>query len=417
MKLKYLSTLWQKWFFPIFYALTIAIVITLFFTNDFGLIDIHKTSIISTLGIDLVEDSQVQVTAQIAIPLPSENGENVSYTQVQGKGRTVADCLNSINAQTGFFPKLVFCRLILLGQSCQQGDIFSLLDYFYRGESAHHTMLVAMCQGQAGDLLGKPAPLAGATGLTVHRVLSEELKKSGLVSTVNLKILALSNAGHSHSCYMPYVSYADQPSDTSDQSTPTTKNKNGTGMACGHGGKVLTSSPNQGEEKSTHFSCRQTATFYRGKFAGLLDEDQSFALNLVRHDVRNATLTLQGAEFPFSVGLKAHHSQVKLRVEQGIPVLDIHYSAKAHILDEQQNATPQNQAHSEVPDRLTLSLCRQKLLAMLSSLMDATARSGCDIMLAQEMLFQYYPRQYAQLSPRFMQVMRVAYHVDLAPLG
>ena len=82
----------------------------LFFTNDFGLVDIHKTSIITAIGIDM-EEREVQVTAEVAVPQPSQSGENIKYTQVQGSGLTIADALNEINAKTGFYPKLQFFKI------------------------------------------------------------------------------------------------------------------------------------------------------------------------------------------------------------------------------------------------------------------------------------------------------------------
>ena len=95
----------------------------LFFTNDFGLVDIHKTSIITAVGIDCPED-EVLVTAEIAVPQPSQSGENIKYTQVQGSGLTIADAMNEINAKTGFYPKLQFCKLILVGDSCADNKLF-----------------------------------------------------------------------------------------------------------------------------------------------------------------------------------------------------------------------------------------------------------------------------------------------------
>ncbi|MDE7306651.1 MAG: hypothetical protein K2N33_04610, partial [Clostridia bacterium] len=114
----------------IYWAILIALI-GLFFTNDFGLVDIHKTSIIVAVGIDLNED-EVQVTAQLAVPQPSQNGDAVQYVEVQGSGITIADALNEINAKTGFYPKLLFCKLILVGESCQKENIFKVLRWCSR---------------------------------------------------------------------------------------------------------------------------------------------------------------------------------------------------------------------------------------------------------------------------------------------
>ncbi|MBE7088495.1 MAG: hypothetical protein E7370_03120 [Clostridiales bacterium] len=187
------------------YTLVFALASYLFFTNDFGLVDIHKTSIVMAVGIDIEEDNSFLVTAQIAVPQPSENGENTSYTEVSGKGVTVAEALNEINSKTGFYPKLLHCRLILLGESCKSKNVFETLDYFYRNEYAQLTALVTMCKGKAQELLSMPTPMATMTTLSLQRILSDELKKSANVSTVNLKELAQDSQSPSKACYIPYI--------------------------------------------------------------------------------------------------------------------------------------------------------------------------------------------------------------------
>ena len=47
---------------------------TLFFSNDFGLIDIQKTAIILAAGVDKNEEGTFSVTAQIAVPQASKSG-------------------------------------------------------------------------------------------------------------------------------------------------------------------------------------------------------------------------------------------------------------------------------------------------------------------------------------------------------
>ena len=84
------------------YWLIFLLLACLFFTNDFGLVDIHKTSIITAVAID-TEEGEVLVTAEIAVPQPSQSGENIVYTQVQGSGLTIADALNEINAKSDVF--------------------------------------------------------------------------------------------------------------------------------------------------------------------------------------------------------------------------------------------------------------------------------------------------------------------------
>ena len=51
-------------------AIVFCAVFLLFFSNDFGLIDVEKTAIITAVAIDKTEDGNYKVTAQIAVPKP-----------------------------------------------------------------------------------------------------------------------------------------------------------------------------------------------------------------------------------------------------------------------------------------------------------------------------------------------------------
>ena len=68
------------------YALAITAMAFLFFTNDFGLVDIRKTAVIIGAGIDLTE-SGVSVIAQVAVPQATENGGSIENVNVWGKRR------------------------------------------------------------------------------------------------------------------------------------------------------------------------------------------------------------------------------------------------------------------------------------------------------------------------------------------
>ena len=194
----------KKRYYVIFYWAVIIALLGLYFTNDFGLVDLHKTSVIVAVGID-AEDEDVIVTAQVAVPQPSQSGENIQYTQVQGRGLTVADCLNEINSKTGFYPKLLFCKLILLGEDCQKEELFRILGCFYRRNYSELTALVATCKGTAREMLSMPATISPENTTAMQRALSDELKKSANVSSVNLKDIALTNFSVSSACYMPYI--------------------------------------------------------------------------------------------------------------------------------------------------------------------------------------------------------------------
>lgn len=78
------STLMQKVAKIAFILLTVAMLFLLF-SNDFGLVDIHKASIVVAVGVDVTE-SGYEVTAQAAVPTPAQGEGSAAYTQVTGEG-------------------------------------------------------------------------------------------------------------------------------------------------------------------------------------------------------------------------------------------------------------------------------------------------------------------------------------------
>ena len=58
-----------------------AVLLLLFFSNDFGLIDIQETAIVVALGIDTAEEGEgYDVTAQIAVPASTGSGSAGNVT-------------------------------------------------------------------------------------------------------------------------------------------------------------------------------------------------------------------------------------------------------------------------------------------------------------------------------------------------
>lgn len=65
-------------------------LVLLFFSNDFGLIDIQKTAIVAAIGIDRSEETEGRwsVTAQIAVPdANAKQGEQRKHTFRRNGGR------------------------------------------------------------------------------------------------------------------------------------------------------------------------------------------------------------------------------------------------------------------------------------------------------------------------------------------
>ncbi len=412
------------------YWLLIIALLALFFTNDFGLVDIHKTTIAVAVGIDAGE-GELKVTAQLAVPQPSQGGENVQYSEVQGSGVTVAEALNEINSKTGFYPKLLFCKLILLGESCQEEELFRVLGCFYRKNFSELTALVAMCKGKASDMLSIPSAVSPETVTAIQRALSDELEKSANVASVNLRDIAATNYSVSAACYMPYVEANVQGTSESGGNGDNVGGESGGGEGGGssqsggeegggssqsggeESGGSSSGSQNGGSEEKMEFTARKTAIFSDGRFAGILDESQSFALNILKNDIRLAVLPCDAEEVHYTMGLKSARGGIKLKVKEGVPELTLSFGAKAQIQSSSSVLVPDKTVFDDVVPKEVLKGAEEEVKSRLEQLVDACTESDCDILGVKELLHKYNYKYYEAFKDNVLTRAQVKYNINI----
>lgn len=397
------ATLMQKVAKIAFILLTVAMLF-LFFSNDFGLVDIHKASIVVAVGVDVTE-SGYEVTAQAAVPTPAQGEGSAAYTQVTGEGFTVAEAVDDINAKTGFYPKLAFCNLVILGENCKDSGLFTVLDYFYRNDYVPLTALVAMCRGSAKELLGQKPADGGMSSSAIQRAMSEELKNSANASTINLKLLAQDANSPSASAYMPFI---ESSQDGSGGAT--------TASSGGSSGSSSGSSGGQAKRggNSAEFTCRTTAAFSDGGFAGVLDEEQAFALNLMRSQVRLAIVNAVYEGVDYTVGLKNNSCTMQMAVEGGIPVLTVRYRALANVQSSKSRPAAEGSANSHLVDEGVLRAVSGEIEERMRSLESFCTQNGCDLLGAERMLYQRFYSDYQLLKGGVLPVLKVKYDIKIS---
>ena len=417
----------------IFYWVIFLALLCLYFINDFGLMDIHKTSIVVAIGID-TEDEEVKVTAQLAIPQPSQSGESVKYAAVQGSGDTVADALNEINSKTGFFPKLLFCKLVLIGESCQKTNLFKTAGCLYRKYFSELTARVAMCKGNAYDMLQMKAMYSQETSEAIQQVLADEAKRSANVSSVNLKEIAIDNYSKSQACYMPFIeaikSGTSEPGGNGDSSGGDPVEGSGGGSSGessgsssggseegGGGSSDSSGGSGGGQSEEVEFTARKTAIFKAGEFAGILDEEQSFALDILKNEIRVAMLPCDAGSKHCTMALKNASGGVALEVDRGIPKLKISFDAKARIQGAKEKVDPAKTVKDDIVSPEVLKATEKAIKDRLEKLVNACKESGCDLLGAKDKLHKFNFKYYDAFKDDLLDRMQVEYEIKVESIN
>lgn len=389
----------------VIYVLIFAALTFLFFTNDFGLLDLRKTSVVIGVALD-IEQEDVVLTAQLAVPQPAENGENTKFNIVTGRGQSVAAALNEVNVKTGFYPKLVFCKLIILGESCFDKDITTLLDYFFRNEYTGLTLSVAACQGKASELIAQQFPCGNSATDVIDKLLSSEAQASGNVTAATIKDLGEKFFSKSQSAYMPYLENGIL--DEGGEGGEGGESGGGEGNSGGGGG-----SQQCGESELT---CNKCAVFTGGYFKGVLPVEETFALNLIFNSVRHAFVESGGKDGMKVLGLRNCKGDVSLKIEGDKPVVKIKFKATAKIQDEEKGFSPEEAKKSEV-EKEVLRQGEKDIEKLFADLFDDVKKLDCDVLGLKTQLFKNYHKKYETFSDGLLNSAEFSCEVKLKSSG
>jgi spore germination protein KC len=293
----------------------VGVLLFFFFTNDFGLTDVQKTAIVMAVGVDRENDEFV-VTSQIAVP---SSGGNSKPVQIESRGATVAEAVSRINGKSGWYPKLVFCKLVLIGEEAAKKNVFDALDYFLRDEYLSDGCYVAVAEGTAKKVLDATTPIDSSSALAVQKVLSEHAERVGTVAPTTLRDFAKGYFGESKSGWTPIVKIEPKEEGGEATGVPSAQSDGQKGQS----EQNDKTGGSQSQEEFT-FSAAETALFSKGVMTGKLTPEETFAFQTATGKLRLASYTVKNGNENQSLLIKNNQPSVKLTVDKkAVPRLKI----------------------------------------------------------------------------------------------
>ena len=370
----------------------------LFFSNDFGLTDVQKTAIVMAVGVDREEETFI-VTSQIAIPQSSKQGKASETVQIVSRGKTIAAAFEEINAKTGWYPKLVFCRLILLGEKTVEQNVFDALDFFLLDEYMSDNCLVATCKGTAKDMLNITALVDPSGSVAIQKVLSSHAQRVGTVLPSTLREFAIGYFSNSKSSYLPLLKTQPQQEQVGGSgggsSGSSSGGQGGSSPGGGQdGGSDSSSSGNQGGSGSAQskqdkpvFSAGETALFVDGKLVGTLTREETFAFNVVKKDLKLASYSVDKDGATCTLTIKSNSPKTEFALGgDGRATMKISVTLAAGLLDYSQALSLEaGKDVGSVPDGI-FETAEKRLTSQIQTTFDKCRACGCDIFGLNETL-------------------------------
>ncbi len=386
-----------------YYLIVIIFLAFLFFSNDFGLIDVQKTAIVMAAGIDREEEDFV-LTSQIAVPKSSDSGNASEAVQIVSRGKTIAQAFEQINAKTGWYPKLVFCNLILFGKDAAEKNVFDALDFFLRVEYLTDDCQLAVCEGTAQELLNTSALVDPSSSVAMRKVLSDHAERVGTVFPSTLKDFSIGYYGDSQSGTIPVLKTQPQQekkpqsSDNSDSSgSQNGSESEGESASESQSGESSPSQSAQGGKKQEEpvFSAQETALFVRGRWVDTLTAEETFAVNATIGKLRLANYSVQSGEETCTLVIKRNLPKVSLDLsEDGKGLLRVSVNMIAGVADYSKAEALENIKDMGSPPDGVFAAAEKKLSAAIITAYEKAKQVGCDVFGLEERLIKYKRRKY-----------------------
>ena len=402
-----------------YFLLLVVALLFLFLSSDFGLIDIQKTAIVMAVGVDREDDTFI-VTSQIAVPQSSKQGKATQTVQIVSRGNTVAQAFEEINAKTGWYPKLVFCHLVILGEKTAQENVFDALDFFLLDEYMSDNCLVATCDGTAKDLLNVTALIDPSGSVAMQKVLSPHAERAGTVLPATLREFAIGYFSDGRSAYLPILKTQPQQEkigeekDTSGgSSAPNSSGESGNGGLSGsnsesgqsgQGGQSSQSEQGGGQQDKPVFSASETALFLAGKRVGTLTKEETFAFNAVKNKLRLAAYSVTDERGAYTLSIKRNTPKTKFKIgADGRASYKIEITLSAGLLDYSKALSlSEGKDAGDVPSAVFES-AEKRLSGHIKTTFEKCRAANCDIFGLVEDLQKKNKKQFESLKGKILE--------------
>ena len=376
-----------------FYLMIFLAVFVFFISADYNYINIEKTALIVSIGIDK-KNNLYSVTTQIAIPQASADTAQNSESIITGEGDTIYSAISKIGEQTGWYPKLSFCNLIVLGESVLDDDVMTVIDFFVRSYKVEDSAILCACEGSAKDLLSSTSPLDNISGFALSKIFVRDFNTASRIMTTTIKNFSIGYYSKSKSNFMPFVKKVklDDETKQADKGLSGSSGESGSGSSSGSSSQGGQS----GENTSVIYDATSTLLFLNGKKVGVLDSDLTLVFSLLFKNVNETSFSINshdndGKEGTYLISItKATHKR-KLTFVDNKPVFTVYLDLWLKVSDSNLSQSINEISSLGKLNDETLYKSKIYIEDMIKSLFDTTKNSGSDVFEFVNLLYKHYP--------------------------
>lgn len=387
-----------------FIMLLVLFIFVFFFSNDFGLIDVEKTSIITAVAIDF-EDEKYVVTAQIAVPEATDTNTENQKAQLSGTGVTVGDALKDLGDVSGWFPKLSFCNLIILGSGVIQDNVIKAIDYFTKTLRVQDSALIVLSEKNAKDLLTLATPLDNISAFALQKIILKNTGFDNDVAQADVKTFCADYYSISASSYMPLIKVIPAGESKSDSNS-------GGGVQNSGGMNSGNSANDQKGDKDNLFDAKTTALFLGGEKVGELDENLTLTFNMITAPIKGTVIPIKdvldenGKKSNYLLSVMRSIRSVKVKADENDFKVKIYLNLYCKITDHTSSNSDYSLSQNiPIPDAV-LNKAEEEIKNNINELLQTSTNTGCDFLKLKQKLYRYNYKHFARYKDNYLSVLK-----------
>lgn len=390
--------------------ISILLLFTFFFSNDFGLIDVEKTSIVTAITIDYENDKYL-VTAQVAVPEATDTNTENQKAQLSGKGNTVGEAIKDLGDVSGWFPKLAFCNLIILGNGLKDQNVVKILDYFAKTLRLQDSALVALADKNAKEILSLSTPLDNISSFAIQKILFKASGFDNDVARTDIKTFCAGYYAQNSSSYMPIIKVisADSGSgnegEKSDNSSSASGDKNQTSQGSNSNSNNL-------------FDARTTALFKNGKMVGELSPELTVAFNAINTSIAGTSLAIKDVPYQdkqcnYLLTVLNDKNSIKVNATNSDVELDISLSLFCKVSDVDTTDSSESLSANLPLSKPLIDKTKELLYKNITEVINTSIQTGCDFLRIKEKLYRFNYSKYSLFKDNFLSKLKVKLNIDV----
>lgn len=364
----------------------------MFLSNDFGIIDIEKTAIVTAVAIDINDNEEYDVSVQISVPEATDSNTENQKALLSGSGTTIGGAIKDIGNVSGWFPKLSFCNLIVLGSSFKGENVIETLDYFAKTLRIQDSAVVCFAEKTAKETLDTASPLDNISSFAIQKIL---LKDAGLdrdIAVSDIRKFAVGYYARTSSSYMPIVKVLPQTGG-GDSGGAEGGNQSGGSQSGGQFG-------NKGQSL---YDLTTTALFRKGSLVGKLDTPLTFTFNMLKGSVSESLLHVENADgegVNYVLTILRNSPKISLSFTDDNCTINVKLGIYCKVSDVKKTGTDSTYANNHKLNPVVKNTTENMLKDRIISLYELSKSTKCDFLGLDDILYKYHHSKYEKFKDK-----------------